>query len=100
MARSGASTKLHRRQNPAGRDIEAWQSIFATAADQRRQRQSATLEGNKRRSMGDRPASAAAEYGRSGSAGEQDGTHRLGGDAPAGELPAHGLGSLNCRAVY
>ena len=35
------------------------------------------------RSVGDRVASAAAAAGRGRGAGEQDGAHRLGGDAPA-----------------
>ena len=30
---------------------------------------------------------------------EQDGAHRLGGDAPAGELPAHSHGGLGCQAM-
>ncbi len=42
--------------------------------------------------MGDRATPAAAEPGYRGGAGEQDGTHCLGGDAPAGGLPAHGRG--------
>jgi transposase len=91
--------KLHRRQNPAGRHIQARQPVLATAADQRRQRQSAALEGDQCRSLGDRVAPAAAEPCRCGGPGEQDSAHRLGGDAPAGELPAHGRSGLGRRAV-
>ena len=35
---------------------------------------------------------------RGGGISEQDGAHRLGGDAPAGELPAHGHGGLGYQA--
>src|SRR4051794_39886712 len=35
---------------------------------------------------------------RGGGISEQDGAHRLGGDAPAGELPAHGHLGLGCQA--
>src|SRR6476660_7330499 len=48
--------------------------------------------------MGDRAASAPAKPCRGGGISEQDGAHRLGGDAPAGELPAHGHGGLGCQA--
>jgi transposase len=58
----------------------------------------ATLEGDQCRSMGDRSAASTAKHGRRSSTGEQDGTHRLGGDAPAGELPARGRGSLGGRS--
>ena len=81
-------------KTPPGQDIQARQPISATAADQRRQRQSATLEGDQCRSMGDRATPPAAEPGGGGGAGQQDGTHRLGGDAPAGELPARGRSGL------
>ena len=37
---------------------------------------------------------SAAEPGGGGGAGQQDGTHRLGGDAAAGELPARGRSGL------
>ena len=60
-------------------------------------RQSATLKGDQCRPVGDGVAPATAEYGRSGSVGQQDCAHRLGGDAPAGELPARGCGSLGCQ---
>src|SRR6185295_6486085 len=48
--------------------------------------------------MGDWTASATAKPSRGGGVSEQDGAHRLGGDAPAGELPAHGNGGLGCQA--
>ena len=99
LAGSGAAAEFHRRQNTPGGHIQARQPIFAPAADQRRQRQSATLEGDQCRSVGDRAASAAAEPGRGGGAGEQDGAHRLGGDAAAERLPAHGRGGLGRRAT-
>ena len=41
-----------------------------------------------------------AEHGRGGGTGEQDGAHRLGGDAPAGELPAHGCSGLGRRNAH
>jgi transposase len=44
----------------------------------------------QRRSMDYWAAPATAKYGRGGGSGQQDGAHRLGGDAPAGELPASG----------
>src|SRR6516225_9183354 len=44
--------------------------------------------------MGDRVASAAAAAGRSRGAGEQDGAHRLGGDAAREGIPAQGYGRL------
>ena len=47
---------------------------------------------------GDRPAWAPAKPSRGGGISEQYGAHRLGGDAPAGELPAHGHGGLGCQA--
>ena len=40
--------EFHRRQKPVRRHIQARQPIFATAADQWRQRQSATLEGARK----------------------------------------------------
>ena len=46
------------------------------------------------RSMGDWAASAATAAGRSRCAGEQDGAHRLGGDAAREGIPAQGYGSL------
>ena len=98
VARSGAAAEFHRRQKPIRRHIQARQPVFATAADQRCQRQSATLEGDQCRSMGDRAAPAPAKPCRGGGISEQDGAHRLGGDAPAGELPAHGHGGLGCQA--
>ncbi len=39
-----------------------------------------------------------AKPSRGGGISEQDGAHRLGGDATAGELPAHGNGGLGCQA--
>jgi transposase len=47
------------------------------------------------RSVGDRASPPAAKPGRGSGLGEQDGTHRLGGDAPAGELPAYGRSGIN-----
>ena len=41
---------------------------------------------------------APAKPCRGGGISEQEGAHRLGGDAPAGELPAHGHGGLACQA--
>ena len=38
LAGSGATAEFHRRQASPGRDIQARQSIFAPASDQRRQR--------------------------------------------------------------
>jgi hypothetical protein len=46
------------------------------------------------RSMGDRVAPAAAAAGRCRGAGEQDGAHRLGGDAAREGIPAQGCGGL------
>jgi hypothetical protein len=43
-------------------------------------------------------ASPPAKPSRGGGVSEQDRAHRLGGDAPAGELPAHGQGDLGCQA--
>src|SRR5256885_4158228 len=60
-----------------------------------RERQSAALEGDQCRSVGDRASPPAAKPGRRSGLGEQDGTHRLGGDAPAGELPAYGRSGIN-----
>src|SRR6516165_2389553 len=85
---------LPRLDMPPRRHIQARQPIFASAADQRRQRQSAALEGDQCQSLGDRAAATATEPSRGGGTGEQDGAHRLGGDAPAGELPAHGRSGL------
>src|SRR6187401_1404788 len=56
----------YRRQKPVGRHIQAREPVFATAADQRCQRQSATLEGDQCQSVGDRPASAPAKPSRGG----------------------------------
>src|ERR1700756_2156826 len=44
--------------------------------------------------MGDRVAPAAAAAGRRRGAGEQDGAHRLGGDAAREGIPAQGYGGL------
>ena len=74
--------------------------IFATAADQRRERQSAAFEGDQYRPMGDWAAPTATELGRGGGACEQDGAHRLGGDAPTGGLPARGRGGLSRQAAH
>jgi len=51
-------------------------------------------EGDQCRSVVDRTAPEAAEPSGGGSASQQDRAHRLGGDAPAGELPARGRGCL------
>jgi len=94
LAWSGAAAEFDWGQGPPGRDIQARQPLFAAAPDQRRQCQSAALEGDQSRSLGDRTAPAAAEPGRRRGAGEQDGAHGLGGDAAEGKLPAHGRGGL------
>jgi len=83
LAESGATAEFHRRQTSPGRDIQARQPIFAPASDQRGQRQFAAIEGDQCRSVGDRAASSSAAVGRRRGAGEQNGAHRLGGDAPA-----------------
>jgi hypothetical protein len=44
--------------------------------------------------VGDWTAAPPAKPSRGGGVSEQDGAHRLGGEAPAGELPAHGHGGL------
>jgi transposase len=51
------------------------------------------------RSVGDRASPPPAEPGRRRGPGEQDRAHRLGGDAPAGELPAYGRSGINRRAA-
>jgi hypothetical protein len=81
-------------KTPAGRHHQTRQSLSAPAADQWSKRQSAAIEGDQSRSMGDRAASAAAAAGRGGCAGEQDGAHRLGGDAARKRIPAQGCGGL------
>jgi hypothetical protein len=43
-------------------------------------------------------AAGAQQSAMPGGVSEQDGAHRLGGDAPAGELPAHGHKGLGCQA--
>jgi hypothetical protein len=78
LAWSSAAAEFDRGQGSPGRDIQARQPLFAAAADQRRQRRSAALEGDQCRSLGDRTAPAAAKLGRGRGAGEQDGAHRLG----------------------
>jgi hypothetical protein len=93
LAGLGAATEFNRRENPAGRHHQARQPLFAPAAHQRGKRQSAAIEGDQSRSMGDRVVSAAAAAGRSGG-GEQDGARRLGGDAAREGIPAHGCGGL------
>src|SRR5262249_6965442 len=75
-------------ENPAGRDHEARQPLFAPAAHQWGKRQSAAIEGDQGRSVGDRHSQAAAAAGCSGGTGEQDGAHRLGRDAAPGAIPA------------
>jgi Transposase IS116/IS110/IS902 family len=62
-------------ENPAGWDHQARQPLSASAAHQWGKRQSAAIEGDQSRSLGDRAASAAAAAGRSRGAGEQDGAH-------------------------
>src|SRR6185295_8441747 len=95
MAGPRTAAEFDRRQEPPGRDIQTRQPIFATAADQRRERQSATLEGDQCRSVGDWAAPATTEPGGGRGAGKQDGAHRLGGNAATGGLPARGRGSLS-----
>jgi transposase len=94
LAGLGAAAEFNRRENPAGRDHQARQPLSAPAAHQRGKRQSAAIEGDQSRSMGDRAPSAAAAAGRSRGAGEQDGAHRLGGDAARERIPAQGCGGL------
>ena len=63
------------------------------------QRQSAALEDDQRRSVGHRAAPSPTKLGRGGGLGQQDGAHRLGGDAPRGELPASVRGGIDRRAT-
>jgi Transposase IS116/IS110/IS902 family len=88
VAGSGAAAALDRGQSAPWRDLKTRQPVLATSADQRRQRQSAALQGDQRRSLGHRAAPPLAELGRRGGLGQQDGAHRLGSDAPPRELPA------------
>src|SRR5207247_5619084 len=67
--------------------------LSAPAAHQWGERESVAIEGDQGRSVGDRHSQAAAAAGGSRRAGEQDGAHRLGGDAAQGAIPA-GLGGL------
>src|SRR5262249_30074265 len=94
LAGLGAAAEFNRRKNPAGRDHQARQPLFAPAADQWGKRQSAAIEGDQGRSVGDRYSQAAAAAGRSCGAGEQDAAHRLGGDAAPEGIPAQGRGGL------
>src|SRR5262249_16908223 len=94
LAGLGAAAEFNRWENPAGRYHEARQPLSASAAHQWSKRQSAAIEGDQSRSMGDRVAAAAAAAGRSRGAGEQDGAHRLGGDAAREGIPAQGYGRL------
>src|SRR5262249_15135374 len=57
-------------------------------------RQSAAIEGDESRSVGDRAASASTAAGRRRGAGEQDGGHRMGGDAAPERTPAPGCGGF------
>ena len=67
------AARIHRRQKPVRRHIQRGNSnICDGAADQRRQRQSATLEGDQCRSMGDRTAPATAKPCRGGGVSEQE----------------------------
>jgi len=88
VAGSGAAAALDRRQSTPGRHLQARQPLLGASADQRRQCQSAALQGDQRRSVGHRASPPPAEPGRCGGLGQQDRAHRLGGDAPRGELPA------------
>jgi transposase len=81
------------------RHLQARQPVLAASADQRCQRQSTARQGNQRRSVGHRAAPPAAKPGRCGGLGQQDGAHRLGGDAPRGELPASVRGGIDRRAT-
>ena len=56
VAGPGAAAALDRRQGTPWRHLQARQPVFATSADQRRERQSAALEGDQCRSLGDRAA--------------------------------------------
>jgi hypothetical protein len=86
--------------NPAGRHHQARQPLSAPAAHQRGKRQSAPIEGDQSRSVDNRAASAAAAAGRSRGAGEQDGAHRLGGDAAREGIPAQGCGGLVAHGTW
>jgi transposase len=63
MAGSGGAAALDRRQSAAWRHLQARQPLLAASADQRRQRQSAALAGDQRRSVGHRAAPSPAEPG-------------------------------------
>src|SRR5262249_44606158 len=93
-SRGGAAAEFNRRENPAGRYHEARQPLFAPTANQWGKRQSAAIEGDESRSVGDRAASASTAAGRRRGAGEQDGGHRMGGDAAPERTPAPGCGGL------
>src|SRR5262249_27129438 len=94
LAGLGAAAEFNGRENPAGRYHEARQPLSAAAADQWGKRQSAAIEGDQSRSVDKGVAAAAAAAGRSRGAGEQDGAHRLGGDAAREGIPAQGYGRL------
>src|SRR5262249_36762919 len=81
LAGLGAAAEFNWWENPAGRHYQARQSLSTPAAHQWGKRQSVAIEGDQSRSVGDRTASSSAAAGGSGGAGEQDGAHRLGGDA-------------------
>src|SRR5262245_56910912 len=59
LAGLGAAAEFNRWENPAGRHHQARQPLFASVAHQRGKRQSAAIEGDQSRSVGDRFASAA-----------------------------------------
>jgi transposase len=68
--------------------------LSASVAHQWGKRQSAAIEGNQSRSVGDRAASAAAAAGGRRGAGEQNRAYRLGGDVARERIPAQSCGGL------
>jgi hypothetical protein len=94
LAGLGAEAEFNRRQTPAGRHHKARQSLSAPAAHQWGKRQSAAIEGDQSRSMGDPAAPEAAAAGRRRGTGQQDGADRLGGDVARERIPAPGSGGL------
>src|SRR5215831_506686 len=79
------------RRNPA--TVAPWRGFARTFARGYSKRK-ASLEGDESRSVGDRAPPAATAAGRSRRAGEQDGAHRLGGDAAPEGIPGPGCGGL------
>src|SRR5499433_1885157 len=73
---------------PAKHALDSEPGSRVTGAGAYTARQSAAIEGDQGRSVGDRHSQAAAAAGCSGGTGEQDGAHRLGRDAAPGAIPA------------